>query len=958
MHGSKVIIDDAIPPVRLTVLSHPLNNAQGKSYELPYTIQPVSQWLSLQVPPDASFKVALNGVALPDDRLDTIVPKPGDHLVVAPYMGKKGSDLARMGAMLALIVITQGAATHFGLAGMGKALFMGAMVMGGGLLINAVLPPNMPTQRGPSQAFSWSPGTMQRQGAALPRAYGRLKAYGNVFGAWTAIDNTTLEVNAIQQSLYGFPETMVTASVQNLDTIIALSEGPIEGIVAGTPKLQGRTATEFDDVTVTERKGTDVQTEVFSHCKVELRPNLEVTNADGAVTYTTPDKHFDKLQIILVFDRGLYYPDDMGDVVHQWCELKIEIRPVGGAWGTLLDGKVAARMTDPVFFEFDSDGSYEGGASQTVNQGTQYEIRVTKTTGDNAWGTINSLRLYAVREILNDDFEYPGMAYVGVSALATKEISGSLQFSCVVQGRVVRVYDGGWTIEYSNNPAWVLWDILTQPVITGDGGGTAYAIDSYQGIDPDDLTLADFVAFAAFCDALVDDGAGGTEARYTFDGYFERQTSTWDAARQVCASCRAQLVNNGDKWRVVIDQAGSPVQVFNVSNVLQSQFRMSAIDQAERAAEVDIRYTDAAQDYRISTVRARDIGLTDVTRKVSLNLVGCTRATQAWRVGAHMLRNNRYVKKMAEWTSDVEAIVCQIGDVVYVQHDAIGTDFIGGRVVHAQDNAIMLDKPFTASGDDRIIVRSISAGADALQTKRVRGVTGSTVKIFGTWSPDPSNGDVYIIGPATLLTETYRIIAFTSTKDARVRLAGMQYSDNVYPTTETPEIPGDILITAGSPDVAGGVRPPSWSEIENRRPATFALGRGYIYTPQCRGMDFADAGGGKVSWDAGLIVYKNEPYQIVADAVGTAHKWIFFDSDSGNPYVLSTSDTYPTGANQWLLCRNDSGTPVPIYGLKVLDDQYLLANGSRDLTGDWTISTNDISLTAGTLACRRLLAGG
>lgn len=86
-------------------------------------------------------------------------------------------------------------------------------------------------------------------------------------------------------------------------------------------------------------------------------------------------------------------------------------------------------------------------------------------------------------------FTRPGKALVGIRAVATNKLSGSLDVKIIREDRIINVYDGtSWTLQYSNNRAWVAWDVATQPVIAGDGDGTPWSIARYEGLATNILT--------------------------------------------------------------------------------------------------------------------------------------------------------------------------------------------------------------------------------------------------------------------------------------------------------------------------------------------------------------------------------------------------------------------------------------------------------------------------------------
>ena len=192
-----------------------------------------------------------------------------------------------------------------------------------------------------------------------------------------------------------------------------------------------------------------------------------------------------------------------------------------------------------------------------------YDIRVTRLTPDytsSRYGATSYLT--AVREVVKDDFQYPCSALVGVKALATDQLSGSFKFRCMEEGALIRYYDGSdWHVGFNNNPAWVCYDVLTQPLLAdpdevigtdnlnyrciashtsssdnkpitganydlywqqgGDQGKTWETGKTYNswnpealrydGINPSRLDTETFKAWADWCDELVPSGKDTTD---------------------------------------------------------------------------------------------------------------------------------------------------------------------------------------------------------------------------------------------------------------------------------------------------------------------------------------------------------------------------------------------------------------------------------------------------------------
>ena len=160
--------------------------------------------------------------------------------------------------------------------------------------------------------------------------------------------------------------------------------------------------------------------------------------------------------------------------------------------------------------------------------------------------------LTAIREVYYDDFEYPSQVLVAVKALATDQLSGSIKFSCMAEGAMVRIYDTvseTWSVNVTDNPAWIVYDMLTKPIFDN-----ALNVLEYEGFNPSRLILQDFIDLAAYCDELVPDGKGGTEKRCTFNGIFDATQSTWAAVLSVLQLARSVPVWHGINIGIVIDK--------------------------------------------------------------------------------------------------------------------------------------------------------------------------------------------------------------------------------------------------------------------------------------------------------------------------------------------------------------------------------------------------------------------
>jgi hypothetical protein len=522
----------------------------------------------------------------------------------------------------------------------------------------------------------------------------------------------------------------------------------------------------------------------------------------------------------------------------------------------------------------------------------QYKIRVTKLSADQEdlqhYGDYTYLT--AIREIYYDDFKYPRLALTGVKALATDQLSGALKYSCLLYGSYICIpdtnsYDShtesspsySGDIEYSTNPAWVCWDILTQPVYSGAptssntsvGAGTAgtLAVIRYDGVEPTRLNWTDFKAWADHCDEEVIDKNGVvplvdgerpsayiSTKRSTYNGGFDSQMTMWESALRVCNLARAMLIWNGTNLTVAIDKAQDSMQLFSVGNISKGSFKETFVSVGERASEVECDFMNQETGYDKDRFTVFNVDMDDDTGKyvITLDLTGIIYPQEVWRYAMYRLYQNQYLTKTIEFDADIDSIACTVGDVISVQHDTPNWLY-GGRVVSATSGTVTLDKDVSAEGNLLIMVRVASQTTssddgyvDHIETVNISSVNGSVLTLEGSFSSIPAKYDLYGIGYQELSVKEFKVMSVTRTSDQNCKISAIEYNESIYNIdNENPVVPTPPYL----PVESGPVTNLSLSELKkisketgavninigvywkNPIPAGSDVGDGESYTP-------------------------------------------------------------------------------------------------------------------------------
>lgn len=768
---------------QLVIVRNPFDRRIRDERSLPLDASSVAEILAANLPLCGEVSVAIDGELITREEWDVRTLKPGEQLVVMPTV-HGGDNTLGMVLMVAVAVMAPYAAaainTSMGLGLAAGSLGMGLLTAGVGLLGSMVVgglmapqKPNLPSRSlqsyDNSPAYSWSPATTQQPGGVINRAYGLHKLYGNIIAGY--IENRGN-----------------TGQEQIAHLLVDLGMGPYQRLYDF--KLNDQPVGYYSGVTITERLGHINQSIISGFNDTRLtRPVSAKVVKDSPVVRDTVGRDYDALEIVLLCPNGLWYSNDVGGLDTVTVNLTVEISadsgatwvPVGGT--TTLSGATQQQVRRVI-------------RADSLVRGTQYKVRVSNLSVDQTSSRYgDDLYLAEINEVMYDDFQYPRTVLVGVDALATNQISGSIKFSCMAEAAIVRVFDGAtWSVQWTRNPAWIIWDILTQPVLDNN-----LNVVRYEGMQPARLLprLSSFKAFADFCDTLVPDGKGGMEKRCYWDGVFDTPTSAWEAALEVAATARAQLVPIGTSIMVVFDDVRTtPTQLFTVGNTAVNSFHETFLPMQDRAASIEINYTNAEQDYARDTITVVNPAITDsAAQRSSAGLRGITRASQAWREAMWRLKRNELLKRSSGLGVDIDALACTVGDMIWVQNDVTRWG-VGGRAVSGStstklqlDQSVTLDPGKTYElklrlADDTLVSRTITTAAG----------TVTAVDVAVAFPSVPDLYDVWAIGETGKAVKEFLVLDVQRDGNQRVKLGLIEYNASLYgldsgiPALPTPDV--------------------------------------------------------------------------------------------------------------------------------------------------------------------------
>lgn len=354
----------------------------------------------------------------------------------------------------------------------------------------------------------------------------------------------------------------------------------------------------------------------------------------------------------------------------------------------------------------------------------KYELRVRRTAAQSTLSNVvDETYLSDINEITQDTMTYPNTALVGLKIRLTDQLSSMPKVTYLHGGRVVQVYgipEGGateqWYESASQNPAWVVWDMLTNKRF---GGATP-------------LSRLDFAAFrmwAAHCDS----------ENLKWNGVIDSEMNVWDACQLVLRVGHAQLVNVGTRYSVVVEKASTPVMMFSVANMVKDSYKETWLSVTDRANEIDVSFFDRTGDYKQRTIKIYDPAETATgakQRSSAITLYGVTDHETAYKEAQFQLNLNRYVLKTVSFSAPLEAVACSVGDLILVQSDMTAWAEAGRFDAGSTSSVVKLDRQVTMGAGKQY---KLLVAHDALQrySGTVYNVVGSSLFLTGFSAASP-----------------------------------------------------------------------------------------------------------------------------------------------------------------------------------------------------------------------------
>ena len=716
------------------------------------------------------------------------IPQDGDQVVLTAELegGMKGALgwILQIGLMVAAPYVGGwlGITAKFG-----QALAAGAFMILGGKIINSLCRVNQAhaQEQSSSPTYGWDlPQIQTHEGGLIGETFGVTMPAGQLLMYHVETESETYKLT--DGALANTHKYSGEKDVQYLNVLFSGGYGPVDSIedirIGYTP------IENFESVQIEKRLGTNDQEPISFFPNTVADQSIDLDCKEGAsVIRSTDSDQCNAIELTFTWPGGIYSTNDKGNFTNLTARFTIGIRKTGSrdAWLEQVCA-VTAGTNQTVRRSFKFEGL----------EAARYDVRVLPTTmpmtsRQNAMMRWSTLSTY----INSGQFVRPNKVLIGLRIKATNQLNGGIPNLNWRQRRMHVLVFNPRTRQYeersAQNPIWAAYDILhhcrrLKNITTGQ---FEYVVDGCPA-DRFSKYFDEWQKAADYADEMVDDGNGSTERRFQLDAFFDTKQKRYEAANKAAQVGHATIVRHGVNLGIVVDMPGTMKQIFGEGRTTASSVSGSFSSRDERARSVQITYNDEQRDFKnteffVRSARyAENKNLQDNTANVTL--FGVSRRSQAHREALYYLATNERQLQTIQLSADVNALVCEYGDIIGVAHTVPRLGLESGRIVSVDGNKVKLDKEVTLTASDVYSIIVQRSADDALVTRDVLPVSTDTTtdtitvsQSFGT-GDEVSQYDCYAVGIRDKAVKPFRVVKLEQDKDLKMTITATEYDEKIY----------------------------------------------------------------------------------------------------------------------------------------------------------------------------------
>jgi len=589
-----------------------------------------------------------------------------------------------------------------------------------------------------------------------------------------------------------------------------IGEGEIAGLVGGlqgiflgnTPIQNPDGSLNFNGVSVDARNGTQSQGYISGFDEVASETGVGVVVTEASPVVRTISATADAARVVVTLPALQEYTDK-GDILGTSVQLQVAVQYNGGGYSVVVDDTISGRTSQQY------QRQYRIGLAGPF----PVDIRVSRVTPDSTSSKLaNAFSWASFSSITYAKLSYPNSALVGLRVDAEQfnsipsrsyRIRGlkvAIPSNATVDSNNGRlVYSGVWNgtfgaAQWTSDPAWCLWDLLTS---------VRYGFGNH--LDASQLDKFAFYSASQYASALVPDGFGGYEPRFSCNANIQTADDAYRLINDLASTMRVMPYWAAGALTISQDRPSDPAFLFTRANVGPEGFSYSGSSIKSRPTVAVVRYQDLdLADAAYEVVEdAGGIARYGVV-KAEIDAFACTSRGQAQRLGKWLLYAEQNEGNTCSFTSNLAAgVTVRPGMIIDVADplragvrrgglintglliDALAIDgnwdglpVIDG-ITGSSRTAIALDDATGLTMANSPIL-SVMLADGTVQARAVASITGNVVRVTTAYSSIPQPNSVWIFESSNIQAALWRVLAVEERDGVGYAITALAHNASKY----------------------------------------------------------------------------------------------------------------------------------------------------------------------------------
>lgn len=579
----------------------------------------------------------------------------------------------------------------------------------------------------------------------------------------------------------------------------------------------------FDGVKLYFRPGTLTQSYIggFGEDRAEVNVNQQIKQKVGSVTRAYVGQNINAFQFRFLFPQLQRVDTANNKIIETSVTYKIDVRVDGAGWVTRLHYTLNGKNTSP----------FEAFHRIDVPPGSNYDLRVTRLTPDSESTTLSNDMIWtSYASIIDAKFTHPNSALLAVvlngdqfRSLPRVSFRGKFKKILVpnnynVENRTYSgVWNGGFNYAYSNNPAWIAFDLLINNRYgTGDR------------ISAENLNKWSFYAVGQYCDEKIPSRipGQGLVPRFTCNAVIKDARDAYDLINAIASSFRGSFYWSNGTVTAIQDKPRNPVKLFSKANtveiydesgqVTEPCFTYKYSSRSSRHTVALVSYSNPENSYKpeIEYVE-HDNGLARYGyNPIQLEAFGCTSRDEARRLGLWVLETEQNLTSIVTFKIGAIGAFISPGEVIEISDPLRSVSRSAGRIIDISPNRleILVDLAPGVNLASGVHVVKFTGADSAIHQYNITDIVGNTIKISSPLNSSVDLYDLWMVVEPTIKPAKYAVWSIVdnlNSDPSYYEITAIQYNDSIYNTVDigTPlEVPQTSLLPPAVPNKVYAVK--------------------------------------------------------------------------------------------------------------------------------------------------------